>query len=850
MSPAVALSAATEAPASARRLAVLLMGGALLSKALGLVREVLVARAIGASMIADSFRGGLTAVMLPLAFLQNESVPAILIPTYREWREEGDGPRRFAALSVALVLAASGLLVLVEAGAKLWIDLLLGGFSEQARSLTLHFTRVMALAMPASVLLCCLSAAEIARGQSRVTSIRATLLNVAVIAGVGLLLLTGQAVMLAWSFSLAFNAVAAWALWLLLREGALDLRGIGPGAVIAGGRHFLRRLRPMMLQPIAEHGQVWIERLLASALAVGTLASLDYARTLSDCAVLLVSQPLGLAVLAAGPRSDVRAQMDALARPVLALAIPGSIFLVAFAPEVVQLVLGRGAFGAEAVASTSLALRGIATGLWATTLGWILLRMLNSAGRNLRATSIMAVAYAANALTAVALVHWLGGFALGLGEAVRGVVLLGGVAVALGGGMHLLRLLLIAAPAAAALARARGLCRRARRRAAAAAGVGRRGRAAGRDPLVRADGPAWPRAGRRAPADLAAAEPVMPLSVLERSLSATADGSELPWARRLASSPRALASGRGCAFTFHRAAPSAIWAGLPNRAFYLDLGFLERLLAHLQRAGWAVVKLEEALRRSARPGEGRFVNFSVDDCYRDTAELVAPLFRRLGVPLTLFVTTGIPDRTMRLRDAGLETIVQGRELVAEGGVSFRLDTQARRRAAFAAISRSWTEDGADAAYLRFCDRHRADPDALDRQHAISWPMLEALRDDPLVEIGAHTVSHPRVSALDERAARAELEDSRSCLQARLGRAVRHFAFPFGRRDDCGARDFALARDVGFSSAATTRKGLILPGADPFRLPRNTLNGAHRHLLLAGAHTTGLSGLAARIAGRD
>ncbi len=35
------------------------------------------------------------------------------------------------------------------------------------------------------------------------------------------------------------------------------------------------------MQPVAEYGQVWLERLLASALAVGTLASLDYARTLS-----------------------------------------------------------------------------------------------------------------------------------------------------------------------------------------------------------------------------------------------------------------------------------------------------------------------------------------------------------------------------------------------------------------------------------------------------------------------------------------------------------------------------------------------------------------------------------------
>ena len=437
--------------ASVRRLAMFLVGGALLSKVLGLVREILVAHAIGASVIADSFRGGLTAILLPLIFLQNETVPAILIPAYRQWNEEGTAPQRFAALTAAMVLTGFLLFLLVEATAPFWIGVLLGGFGDHAQELTLSFTRVMALAMPGSVLLCCLSATEIARGQSRITSVRATLINVAVIAGVVLLLLTGRPVMLAWAFSLAFNIVSVWALIVVLREGALDLAGVRPSLIWHALTTYLQRLRPMVLQPVAENAQVWIERLLASALAVGTVASLDYARTLSDCAVLLVSQPLGLAVLSSGPSRDPRAQMNALARPVLAVAIPCSIFLCFFAPEIVTLVFHRGAFDEQAIASTSSVLRGIGAGLWAATLGWILVRMLNSAGRNRRATIVVATAYLANIVVSGLLVSRFGGLGLGLGEAIRGMVLLAGVACALGCGRHLMRLLLTMLPAAVLL---------------------------------------------------------------------------------------------------------------------------------------------------------------------------------------------------------------------------------------------------------------------------------------------------------------------------------------------------------------------------------------------------------------
>src|SRR3978361_1036266 len=79
-----------------------------------------------------------------------------------------------------------------------------------------------------------------------------------------------------------------------------------------------------------------------------------------------------------------------------------------------------------------------------------------------------------------------------------------------------------------------------------------------------------------------------------------------------------LAGSRGCLVTFHRGAPANRWEDLPNRDFYLDLDFLDRFLSYLRERGWDVVTMEEALRRAALGGsDDRFINFSVDDCYRD-----------------------------------------------------------------------------------------------------------------------------------------------------------------------------------------------------------------------------------------
>lgn len=320
--------------------------------------------------------------------------------------------------------------------------------------------------------------------------------------------------------------------------------------------------------------------------------------------------------------------------------------------------------------------------------------------------------------------------------------------------------------------------------------------------------------------------------------------------RPIVSAADLFMSGRGCLVTFHRAAPARVWETLPNRDFYLDLDFLDQFLSYLTKTGWNVVTMEEALHR-ARLGKAndRFVNFSVDDCYRDTFEDVVPLFHRHGLPVTLFVTTGIPDGTLPLWAAGLEDVLvhSGRVMMPDGALE--VPSAESKRAAFDRIAAAW--DGPDVAkhYALFCQLNGVDADAMHRKHAISWEMLETLREDPLVEIGAHTITHARISSLPAAEALVEIKGSRTRLIDRLGIEARHFAFPYGRSGDCGPRDFEIAREAGFASAATTRKGLVRDAGRPYELPRNTINGAHRKLAMMEWHLTGLTGAAARMTGR-
>lgn len=443
------------------RLAGSLISGAMLGKALGFAREIEMARLLGANFIADSFRGALTAVLLPVAPVQGDMLPSVLIPLHRTWQKSGRPAQQSGAMAILLGLLAVAVAVAVYALAAPWVGLLVGGFDARAQALTIRFVRVMSLAIPGSVLAGCFSSVEIATGKSRIAAARASVQNLSMMIGIAVMAATGEALAIPWSFVISFNGIAAYGAWKLWREGEITVRGMSLRVLAGVAAAFCRRFRPLMTVPLADQGNVLLERLLASGAAVGTLASLDYARTLTESAFYLISQPIGYVVLtrAPGERHAVLADVERLSQRLLAFALPMSIFIAVFATDIVRVVFARGAFNAHAVALTAGALRGISAGLWATTLGWVLVRMVNAAGRNGRASLIIVSAYAANAVVNIALVPALGTLGLGLGEATRGVVLLAGTVQALGCGRLMLRCLARAAPVAAALAGAgAGIC--------------------------------------------------------------------------------------------------------------------------------------------------------------------------------------------------------------------------------------------------------------------------------------------------------------------------------------------------------------------------------------------------------
>ncbi len=91
-----------------------------------------------------------------------------------------------------------------------------------------------------------------------------------------------------------------------------------------------------------------------------------------------------------------------------------------------------------------------------------------------------------------------------------------------------------------------------------------------------------------------------------------------------------------------------------------------------------------------------------------------------------------------------------------------------------------------------------------------------------MEIGAHTRTHPDLSTLSATAAQAEIQGSRSDLLSWGVGPINSFSYPFGAYT---ATTLQIVKNAGFSSAAATITGDVVPTSDPYQLEHHEITDA-------------------------
>ncbi len=312
---------------------------------------------------------------------------------------------------------------------------------------------------------------------------------------------------------------------------------------------------------------------------------------------------------------------------------------------------------------------------------------------------------------------------------------------------------------------------------------------------------------------------------------------------------RPIFSGAGAIFMLHHVRPQRDGEFQPNRHLEVTPEFLRAMLAHLRASGIDIITPDEVHQRLIeRNFSRRFACFSFDDGYRDNRDFALPVMREFDAPFTVYVTSDFAEGTGRLWWIALEmAIAKASSIeVAIGGVATRFDTSTApaKWTTFCRLH-DWLralpgEHDSRREVAALCARHGVDENAICRELCMSWDELKPFAGDPLVSIGAHSITHSNLARQSADIAGQEMTVSRTRIESVLQRAVVHLAYPYGDRVAAGPREFALARASGFKTAVTTRPGMIFPeSADHLTaLPRVSLNGNYQDARILPVLTSG------------
>ncbi|MDI3317009.1 MAG: murein biosynthesis integral membrane protein MurJ [Bacillota bacterium] len=340
------------------------------SKLFGFAREAAIGAAFGASRVVDAY---LVATNIPILFFAavNAAATSVIIPNYARVREREGEEEALRYANAALILISVGLIA-VTAASELLAPWLVGwmapGFGPQERALTAGLTRIL---LPALLFQSLAGwAAGILESNQHFAAPAAIGIPYDILIVLGALV-GGIPVAARWGPEAGVAFLAAGTLLgsasqLLIQLPFLRRHGWrfrwvwAPGmpAIVESGR----MLVPVLISSGANAVNLFVDRLLASWLAAGSIAALNYGNRLYGVPAGLLVTPLVTVLYPTFSAQTAAEEMDAFRNGVrrglglmAAVTVPAVAGMVLLRYEIVRAVYERGAFDARATGMTAVA---------------------------------------------------------------------------------------------------------------------------------------------------------------------------------------------------------------------------------------------------------------------------------------------------------------------------------------------------------------------------------------------------------------------------------------------------------------------------------------------------------------
>ena len=369
--------------AQVARAAGLVMAMFVISRALGLLREMVISHQFGTGGDLDAY---LAAFRLPDILFQivaGGALASAFIPTFSAYLAQGreKGAWRLASAIINLVLILTTALGFLAALLAPWLVrfIIAPGFDPVRQALTAELMRLLMITPVIFGVSGVVMGILNARQHFLLPAMAPIFYNLGIMAG-AIFLAPSMGVL-----GLAVGVVAGALGHLLIQLPGLVGQGfrytITLGLQNPGVREVGRLMLPRMLGLAAVQINFLVNTILASSLVAGSLAAINYAWLLMLLPQGVFAQAVATAAFptfstqaARGQRAEMRSTLAATLRAILYLALPAAVGLIVLRELLVQLIFQRGAFTETSTQMVAWALAFFALGLPAHSVVEIVVR--------------------------------------------------------------------------------------------------------------------------------------------------------------------------------------------------------------------------------------------------------------------------------------------------------------------------------------------------------------------------------------------------------------------------------------------------------------------------------------------
>jgi putative peptidoglycan lipid II flippase len=325
----------------------IVMGGILLSRALGLPRDWMIAHQVGSNAATDAYYAAFTLPDFLNHLVAGGSLSVTFIPVFAKYaaeNRENEGWRVFSTVVTFVGVVLAALIVAGEIFAPQLVQLIAPGFRPEDQQQVVYLTRLMLPAQFCFYQGSILSAVQYAKGRFVIPSLAPVIYNVMIILGGWLLApyigMTG--------FAVGVLAGALLGNFLLQIYGARAVSArFTPNLQLGhpGFRLFVRLSIPIMLALSVVFADDWIMKYLGSYLAPASITWLSYAKNLMRVPMGVVGLGVGVAsfpflaqLYSQGKFDELNRLMNSTMKGLIALLVPISALTMAQSLPLVHLV--------------------------------------------------------------------------------------------------------------------------------------------------------------------------------------------------------------------------------------------------------------------------------------------------------------------------------------------------------------------------------------------------------------------------------------------------------------------------------------------------------------------------------